>query len=107
LELRVELPREERAGRQQDLVGPVEFAVFPLEFFDPCRVATGSARFLAGVDPPLLGPAAQRVGHDPDPRADPLHRRVQRQRWIFLHRLVDQPQRTLTQLVGVFPGSRH
>jgi len=62
---------------------------------------------LTGVDTPLLGQAAQRVGHDPDKGPDPAHGGVQRQPRVFLHGLLDQPQRTLTQLAGVLPWCRH
>ncbi|MDN5746929.1 MAG: hypothetical protein L0H64_00085, partial [Pseudonocardia sp.] len=69
-----------------------------------CVTGRGPGR-LAGIDAGLLDPATQGVGHDPDPRTDPFDRRVRRQRRILRHRFRDQTLRTLTQIVGVLPGS--
>jgi len=96
-----------RAGRQHDLVGPAQLAHLSLQVLDPLRVRRGGARLLTGVDALLLDPVPQGVRHDPDLRADPLHRRVHRQPRVLGHRLGHHPQRTITQLVGVLPRGRH
>ncbi len=62
---RVELPREERGGRQQDPVGSLELPVLTLELLEPCRTARCGARPTTGVNVGLLHPASQRVGIDP------------------------------------------
>jgi hypothetical protein len=71
--------RREQAGRRQDLVGRISFGPAELadlrlellELLDLLGVATGRARFPAGVDPALVGPAAQVSGTIPT-HGDPL-----------------------------------
>jgi len=49
---RVELPREERGGRQQDLVGPLELADLAFELLDPGRFGRGGPRGLRPASMP-------------------------------------------------------
>jgi hypothetical protein len=83
---RVELPREETRGRQQDLVGPLQLPDLTLQILDPPCVTGGGPRPLPAIDAVLLDPAAQRVRDHPDPFGDPDHRLVHRQRRILGHR---------------------
>lgn len=102
---RVDLPREERRGRQPRCRWPVSLpGPRPRA---PRRVRGGDAGTSAGIDIALLAPAPQRVRVDPDPRADPQHRLVHRQPWLLLSSLNDEPLRALPQLVRVLPRCWH
>jgi hypothetical protein len=61
-----------------------------LQLLDLLGVAGGRARTLPGVDVGLLAPAAQGVGVYTDPRADPLHRLMDRQLRVLLTRLTSR-----------------
>src|SRR3954452_22522965 len=104
---RVELPREETRGRQQDLVGPLELTNLPLQLPQPGGIGGRHPRSATGVDVGLLAPTAQRIDIDPHPRPDPVHRRRHRQLRLFLARLGDQANRPLPQLIRVLPRCWH
>src|SRR3954454_10585227 len=104
---RVELPREETPGRQQDIVGPLELTNLPLQLPQPGGIGGRHPRSATGVDVGLLAPTAQRIDIDPHPRPDPVHRRRHRQLRLFLARLGDQANRPLPQLIRVLPRCWH
>src|SRR4051794_33401988 len=104
---RVELPREETRGRQEDLVGPLELTDLPLQLPQPRRVRGRGPRPAPGIDLRAPAPSAQRVHVDPHPWTDPVHRRRQRQLRLLLTRLTDQANRPLPQLVRVLPRCWH
>src|SRR3954452_16894317 len=104
---RVELPREETRGRQQDLVGPLELTNLPLQLPQPVGIGGRHPRSATGVDVGLLAPTAQRIDIDPPPSPDPVHRRRHRQLRLFLARLGDQANRPLPQLIRVLPRCWH
>src|SRR3954469_4580184 len=104
---RVELPREETRGRQEDFVGPLELTDLPLQLPQPRRVRGRGPRPAPGIDLREPAPSAQRVHVDPHPWTDPVHRRRQRQLRLLLTRLTDQANRPLPQLVRVLPRCWH
>src|SRR3954447_24765379 len=104
---RVELPREETRGRQEDFVGPLELMDLPLQLPQPRRVRGRGPRPAPGIDLRAPAPSAQRVHVDPHPWTDPVHRRRQRQLRLLLTRLTDQANRPLPQLVRVLPRCWH
>jgi len=60
----VELRPEETRRGLQDLVGPAELAVLPLELIRPGSLLTGQAAQLAAVDAGLADPLADGLGAD-------------------------------------------
>src|SRR3954454_10751168 len=104
---RIEHPREETRGRQQDLVGPLELTNLPLQLPQPGGIGGRHPRSATGVDVGLLAPTAQRIYIAPHPRPDPVHRRRHRQLRLFLARLGDQANRPLPQLIRVLPRCWH
>lgn len=73
---RVELPREEKRRRLQNLVGFLEISVLALQLFDPLLLGGGDTRALMSVDLDLQHPLTQGPRTDPDLRADRLSRGI-------------------------------
>src|SRR5437879_7498722 len=58
---RVELPREKSRGRLEDLVGPPQLPVLPLELSEALTFVGGQAGTQAAIDLGLLDPRAKRL----------------------------------------------
>src|SRR5262245_37037766 len=93
----VELRREENRRRLEDLIGPAQLSVLPLQPLDLGILLAGDTRPAPGIHLGLADPLAQRLR-----RADAqlLGHRADRRpvRGILRPHLGDHPDRTLTQL---------
>src|SRR4051794_24581170 len=102
---RVELPREETRGRQQDLVGPLELTNLPLQLPQPGGIGGRHPPAANGVDVRLLAPTPQTIDIYPPPRPHPGPPRPHRQLRPFLARPRDQPNHPPPPPSPAPPGS--
>src|SRR5690606_19533352 len=104
---RVELPREERGRRQQNLVGTFELVYLSLEFFDAFSFLSAQPGSFTLIHKRLFTPAVQRLLVDPDPGRDPHSSSIQRQRLIRLTSFQHEPHGSVLQLRRILPSRWH
>src|SRR5262249_47000884 len=97
----VELGREEKRRRLQDLVRPTQLSILTLELLPPRPPVGGDPRPPALIDLAPTYPDAQRLGRAADLRSDRDDRRPLR--LVLMLMLEHQPHRPLTNLWRVPP----
>src|SRR6266487_2966426 len=98
----VELGREENRRRLEDLIGPPQLGVLPLQPPDLGMLLTRQTRPRPGIHLSLADPLTQRLRR---PDAQLLRHRADRRpvRGILRPHLGDHPDRALTQLWRIVP----